>query len=379
MRLSRFTFADVCGADSAKCIGVIPIFAGEAGNKLHATVEIKSLPRLANAFQFTGPWSFIEYNFYVLVVPMNLVTGIYGMANATGTANIAGMGIPRPPTEALHWDTLFRRLVFEFGSDGNEYYGANPDGNPTAGSAYTYDATRNAWVTKTGFRDGQEDSSETATTTTLGAQEVSDEPVEFMGPMGLQRLYAKETFLSAQQTMGAAKASQQPFASIFDGFTSITDVVYADRFELNLPLTANEESIVLMGLVRYEQKTTKTGIAENASDFLASYKDGGTLGYDTADSIADPTLAQARGAQNEGLNLLHSGMRERVQWNIQNGTSPMADFVRSALFGGDHAVADNPASRGFFTAAQPFFVNNDIVCAMKGIVSVHSPYVWKAV
>ena len=194
----------------------------------------------------------------------------------------------------------------------------------------------------------------------LAGQARTDEPAAFLGPIGLGRLYSRETIIPPQQVSGAAKATQAPFGAVIDGATGLTDVVYGDSFNIDIPLAANAESTVLIGMTRYHIEDTET--------FSAS--------YNRPSDIDDRTAAAdvANRARNRALSLLHGGMMENVQWHIQNGTDAVSDSIRSFLFGGDNYVEAGLDQVLFGESADGYYAKNDILAGIKAIATIGTPY-----
>lgn len=338
MRSTRYLSARRVEAPDAKVLNVVPVFAGEAMSGFNLSVRVKSLPSVGNAFSFIGPNGLLEYNAYILTVPWNVVATYSGGTDGRETA------VPHPPRTTGEWDNLFRKLLLEYGSDGNEFYGANPDDSGTK-----FDTNKNIWVRQRATADAAAD-------TTQDSSAGTDEPLTH-GPMGVERLFSRETILTSDSLVTIGK-SVSGLAAAFTQ-ANINDLTYSDNFDVQDGGLYNGPGYVLFGIVRYTTDETE--------EFSAAYAaDGATASNDLA--------------RNRALNMLFGGDLERVRWNIKMGTDETADIVRSFLFGGDNFLEDAGAYTPIdFFAAGSWFRNNAIVVGSKMFVGMESPYEMRGV
>lgn len=365
MRSTRYMFARRCPTSAARVMMVIPIFSGEAGSGLKATVHVRSLPNVGNAFQFIGPNGAIEYNFYAMYSPYHVVSTFTGGVS-TNDSNLSDQGVhdlPHPPASTAEWDAFFRRLILEFGSDGNEFYGANPDD-----SGAQYDAVRNMWVRRRGGADTKVQTVDPTPGTALEASDsaegdrlsktyATDEPLT-MGPRGIARLYSRETILTSD-SVSALGREVSGLTSIFSS-AGVNDLVYSDTFEIDIAVPVSGPGYVLLGCVRMAVDETE--------GFSASYA-ASTPGSGTIEAL-----------RNRALNMLLGQDQERVQWLISQSTSVEADYIRSLLFGGDNYLEDAGAYTPIdFYEDGSWFRPNEIVLTGKVFTGTHTPYMMKVV
>jgi hypothetical protein len=342
-------------------LNLIPIFTAEAGSGLRATVKISSLPDIKDAFAYIGPTAAIEYNYYIMYAPYHVVSTFSGgvFTGADGHVGEQG-GLPHPPATDEEWDEFFRRLLLEFGTDGNEFYGANPDG-----TGATYDPVRNMYVRHRGTVNAQADQVSSSSSLSsddqdvinrdnLTAQGEADEPLTY-GPRGIARLYSRETILKSESSVTLGR-SVSGLSGIFSQ-AGINDLVYGDEFEIDIPVPVSGPGYILMGVVRMEVSDTV----------------GHSSSYRTEQDDHDAM------ARNRALNILFGGDTSRAEWLIRNGTGVTGDYLRSMLFGGDNYLED----AGTYTPIDFFddggwFRKNTILVNQKVFVGMHSPYVMDA-
>lgn len=335
MRSTRYLFARRCPVSTARALTIIPVFAKEALSGIRGTVHVRSLPSVGNAFQFIGPNGAVEYNMYGMYVPWAVVSTFSGGDGADMEVD----DLPHPPATTGEWDAMFRRLLLEFGTDGNEYYGANPDGTST-----TYDTVKNVWVRRRGDSDNApSEGMDTAATT--------DEPMTY-GPSGIQRIFSRETILTSD-SVSTIQKNVSGLAAIFSSAPAVNDLVYADHFEVSEPAFINGPGYLIIGVVRFAVDETE--------GHAASYV-----------GVADDASKKAR---NRALNALIGGDHDRVQWLIKNGTSAEADYARSVLFGGDNFLEDAGAYTpvDFFSDGS-WFRPNELVVTGKFFAGHNTPY-----
>ena len=117
--------------DSAKTLMVVPIGVDSSIHSFNLALQARTSPSRSEINEyFSGPFAFSEYNWVPLWVPYTVAAT---MSHDRETH-------PRLPENEAEWDLMYRRIVFEFGVDGNEYYGANPDGTGSV-----YDPIENVW------------------------------------------------------------------------------------------------------------------------------------------------------------------------------------------------------------------------------------------
>lgn len=337
MRATRYLTARRCPTPGAIVTAAIPNFAGESITGIRGRVSAKSLPSVGNAFEFIGPNGLLEWNFYVMTVPYEVISTYHG-----GGAS----AIPSMPATTSQLDILFRRLVLEFGADGNEFYGANPDG-----AGVSYDAVQNVFVRQRGTGDDAADN-------TQDSSKVTDEPLATMGPRGIERLFSHESILHSDSIASLGKGISG-LASIFTN-AQINDLTYSDQVDISIPVYMSNPGYVLMGAVRYDVSETE--------EFASIY------------TAPDNPVKAPQEARNRALSMLFGGDRERVQWLVTNGTDATSNYVRSLLFGGDNYLEDAGAYTpiDFFDTGS-WYRKNELVVASKLFVGHESPYVMRVV
>lgn len=309
-RIPRHMSIRTCDADSTTVLNVIPVGTSEVLGNVTGTLHATSIPERGNAALYTSPFGMLEYNIYGLWVPTLIAQTFSRDPDAT----------PAIPASMAEWDTLFRRLLFEWGSDGNEYYGANPDGSTT-----TYDTVKNVFVRRHGNTD-------TAPNNDPQATDTQDEPATAIasgeqgyGPQGIQRLFSAERWLSATAPTTITTSLTQFSAA------SLNDTVYADTLELDIMANTTGPGFFILGALRYETKPSE--------GFAASYgqsEDSGTAAVSMADKI-------------RAMNAWMSGDINRVKYLINFDTTLVGDYLRSLLFGGDYSVKKITASDSIMT------------------------------
>lgn len=157
-----------------------------------------------------------EVNWAVIDVPWSVLLTHATLGGAGGTADL---------DTAAEWDTMFRNLLLEYGTDGNEYYGGDPD---QAGGADV--------VPEPG----------------LSGESGDDEPAitRSIGPSGVMRLFAREVLMRPLLAEGSGA------------------VRWFDEFNVAIKGRALRESggCVLAGVVRYETPAETNFSAEWSAD-----------------------------------------------------------------------------------------------------------------
>lgn len=364
MRSTRYMFARRCPVSSARALAVIPVFNMEALNGVRATVHVRSLPNVENSFQFIGPNGAIEYNFHVMFAPWAVVSTFSGGVQTESGKDVGEMVVtPHPPSSTAEWDAFYRRLLLEFGADGNEYYGANPDG-----IGNEYDPVRNMWVRNRADRDegiATGDGS-TAPSDTLSQQTTQDEPLTY-GPRGIVRIHSREQIL-VSDSMSTLGKEVSGLSSIFST-AGVNDLVYSDSFEVSESALVNGPGFAIAGVTRYAVDETE--------GFSATYAPGinPASGVSPVGRQPGSTARSGDESRNRALNMLFGGDHDRVNWQIRNGTGYTGDYIRSLLFGGDNYLEDAGAYTPIdFFQDGSWFRPNEIVVTGKLFAGHESPY-----
>lgn len=152
IRVVRHIAGRAVTSDDAKLLAAIPYGAGE--RLRHIRCDAYAGARADTAADQPG-----EINWIAIDVPWSIILTSETAAYQGGTAGL---------NEASEWDQMFRNLVLEYGTDGNEYYGGD------------YDAGQNDPIPAPG-----EEPQSTGD---------SDEPLiqRSKGPSGIVRLFARE-------------------------------------------------------------------------------------------------------------------------------------------------------------------------------------------
>lgn len=347
------------GEDEAKALVVLPILPGEDLGQIRCPVLGFSAPAVAGGWAYSGPMAFLEGNIYTVFVPYNVA--------ATYTKTLGLVGLPSTTPE---FDTLYRRLLYEFGTDGNEYYGANPD------DAAAYDPVRSLW-----FRRGDNTDPTPAGATQDphdGARQ--DEPLltpnGTMGPTGVIRLNGmQDEFFLKSNALAASLRGLGAVSGVASSTLGLNDVLFSyDGFlQGSGPLMTSQGGFLIIGVVRYKAGVITPG-------FAAAVQEAGSLSGD-AELVR---LARAR-----SLAAAYGGDRERVQRMLLFETNDDADYLRSLMYGGDNLVEGFPSAwaTALFGANTKLFEHvsslnvddamlrpNDIAVGVKAAASILTPY-----
>lgn len=206
IRMARFMTGRSCAADDTKVAAVLPIFTGERGKSLY--MDFKAVSRGTGFGGITGtpssyPDQFNEINVHALWVPWHIMQTHHGVNRADS---------PEEFDSADDWDKLFRNLLFEWQSNGNEYYGGDADADPLIYTQHDDAASSSA------------DASEAESVAAMGS----------MGPLGIIRLFGREVWADNEVTDGDGKVRQSV------------------QYEVSLPLAMPGPGFVIVGVVRYE-------------------------------------------------------------------------------------------------------------------------------
>lgn len=193
-------------------LAIIPYGAGERLRNLRVDAYIAT-----RAASFADQPS--ECNWLCIDVPWPIILTHSTVGGAGGTASL---------DTAAEWDTIFRNLVLEYGTDGNEYYGGDfdattPDVPPTPG------------------------------------EEADDDPAitRSIGPSGVQRLFSREVLMRPLLAEGAEEA-----------------VRWFDDFNVHIrgPGRRDNGGVVFFGAVRYSVSAQTNFGAEFSSDRAKALK-----------------------------------------------------------------------------------------------------------
>ena len=356
----RYMAMKTVPVDSAKTLMVIPIGVDSSIHSFNMTMQARSAPsKLDFNEYFTGPFAFSEYNFVPLWVPYTVAAT---MSHDRETH-------PRLPENEAEWDLMYRRIVFEFGVDGNEYYGANPDGTGSV-----YDPIENVWRLR-------RDQSTDPNTPNVGYDEVNEETTSgdaqqeplihpsagmSYGPRGIIRVDSDERWLSSDTAYSAFKNFPAFFTQILSSI-GVNDIVYSDALHKEYMLNLSGGFLIL-GVVRYAVPDA------DASGYAASFSSG-TLSIDNNTVVRTFDADQA--ARNTALNAWMTGDHERINNLVKLDTTKAGDWMRSLLFGGDlnvHGYADTSFIGSMFGNDKPPMSEGDIIFAVKGHATLGSPY-----
>lgn len=179
---------------------------------------------------------------------------------------------------ATNWDYLFRELVLQRGTDGNEYYGGES----------------NAFGTESDVIPDPQ--------TAYAASGDANEPVlsPSQGPIGIKRLLSREVLMRPYDGGQAGTSNEK--CRFFDSFQETGDG----------PIGYQSGGVVLFGVVRYNE--------EAETNF---------------NSIQ---LGSGASSAMQGLRPLIGGDISRVQMILRNDTSNVGDHLRTIMFGGDNYI-----------------------------------------
>lgn len=365
--------------DSAVALCVIEVLPGEDLANIICPMMAFSLPEALGGFVYTGPAAFMEYSPTLLFVPFNI-------AATFSSDNYGTMGVPASTED---WDRLYRRLVFEFGVDGSEYYGANPD------DVAVYDVNTSLWLRRapsTPLRTDAQGStpSESAAADPQASQtgdlttgRFTDEPLlqtGVMGPLGVIRLDGAERWLIPSSLTSSVRGFAQTILSaipwVGEGVQAgINDLTFTDVVTLSGqgPLYAAAGGYVILGAHRYKANIVTDGFA--ASNVV----------------LPDSNVTQEHiNAMRRRFHAIAYGAdRERLQRLISFDASDLGNFARALLYGGDlmlETLLDATISSLFgqnadlfpssitSLAGSSFLRPNDIVLGAKAGPSILSIY-----
>ena len=358
----RYMAMKTVPVDSAKTLMVVPIGVDSSIHSFNLAMQARSAPSKLDINEYwSGPFAFAEYNFVPLWVPYTVAAT---MSHDRETH-------PRLPENEAEWDLMYRRIVFEFGVDGNEYYGANPDGTGSV-----YDPIENVWrlrrdqSTNPNSPNAAYDEVNQATLADTAQQEPLIHPSAGLsyGPRGIVRIDSDERWLSSDTAYSAFKNFPSFFTTAFSS-VGINDIVYADSLHKEYMLNMSGGFLIL-GIVRYAVPQ------EDASGYAASFS-GGDLSYDESSMTITRSFDADQAARNLALNAWMTGDHERINNLIKLDTTKAGDWMRSLIFGGDlnvHGYADTSFIGEIFGNDRPPMSEGDIIFAIKGHATLGSPY-----
>lgn len=211
IRVVRHLGGRLTDPTTALPLAIIPYFPGEQPRR----IRVDAFCATRGTSEADQP---PETNWLALNIPWQVV-----LTHATK----AGSGGPAGLDAASEWDTIWRNLVLEYGTDGNEFYG---------GDLHNADP------------DVPETPSEAAETSENAEMERS------MGPLGIQRLYSREVLMRPLLAEGDGEVRW------FDEFNAILDRVNAFQ----------HGGVIIIGTVRYTiEAQTNFGAEMDADTMLA--------------------------------------------------------------------------------------------------------------
>ena len=201
VRVIRHLGARGINKDDSKLLAVLPFGATEDGRYMRLTGYASSKTSEDSIRAF-------ECNWYVIALPWSVVLTHQSADFAGATTGL---------DSASEWDTLFRNTVFQFGTDGNEYYGgeglqgnATEDVIPAPGEAPTSSGDK-------------------------------DEPLlsPSFGPLMVRRLMSREVLMRPMATSLEASAGK---------------VRFVDSFTNTFPIRTGYQAggVIMVGMVRYD-------------------------------------------------------------------------------------------------------------------------------
>lgn len=352
IRMTRGISCRTIYPGEAKCLVVQPIFTGEDLANFHGQLHAASIPaRSANAdnWAFLGATGLLEVNFTYLFIPYHVM--------CTYTVNPGEQ--PLPPETSDDWDTLCRRLLLEFGTDGNEFYGGNPDNKAV------YDVNAQTWFkvrhhqgtqygrqtyADTNPKDGSvqqspestaqvnPDPAQLADTNTMSGDQpgtqATDEPLinGTMGPMGVLRMWNNEVFLSPSATAGVNREIPSTLTAFFDLFSSgwgYMDITHAYSNAVSVSGgSGSKPGACCLVAHRYDVPD------ESSPDFSLNWSLGQTTPAQDGQEYAGMTLTQHQ-EKLRALAALFGADVERVKADLKLDNSFRGDYLRSLMFGGD--------------------------------------------
>ena len=368
----KYMAVDYCEADDVKVLNVIPVGKECSVGNISLLMECFSLPDRegVNSWQYLGPAAFLEYDAVALFVPFNVAATYSPPITVDGGPT----GVPRLPATPGEWDYLFRRLIFEQGIDGNEYYGANPDG-----VGNTYDPVRNVWIRRGGVNKAPANTHPAAFLPTSNTPEAiqaaiaaaivqleypgdtQDEPIARlgnMGPKGVQRLWDIPRFLHSNSIASVGKGNL-PLISGLLSQAGLLDVFFSDSLRIDEMVNLQGPGFVLVGIQRWHTLSAPG----HATVFSQTEGPSGSV------AVSDRLRA---------LNALMAGDSSEIKRLVIQDTTDSGDYMRSLLFGGDVNIVSK--RQGFLSnvfdvegIGNPLRANT-IMYGLKGQVTMGSPY-----
>lgn len=276
--MPRFITGRNTEPDKATCLAVIPVATGETLSQIYVTGH--AVTRGTGFGGIVGSSSSYqdqpgEINWYGIYVPWTIAS-TYNAATPQGAPDAV-------LDSADDWDRLFKLLMFEWESDGNEYYGGDADADKLPAS-------------------GQQPSKDDGTGVAEDELSQRTEPVgpgapgtdSSKGPVGISRFFSREVYML-------------PFGSDGDGKTRFGDQLG----ELTLPVNRSGPGFALLGVVRY------------------------TIAAETNFNWEVATNNQAR---VYGRQIFVGGDLTRMQRYIEKDTGDTGDWLRTMMFGGDSFI-----------------------------------------
>ena len=254
IRVVRHLGARSCAADDSKLLVGMPYGALE--DLRHMRVDAWCCSTDDEHFIDQGE----EVNWLVLAVPWSVILTHFSDRSAMSSATT--------------WDSVWRRLVLEQGTDGNEYYGGETS----------------HYGTEVDVIPGPGEVLHTSLT---------DEPYlsASQGPIGIRRLYSREVLMRPYD--GAQSGTNAEKARFYDEFNTSFDG----------PTRFQSGGVILGGMLRYNE--------EAETNFNA---------------------IQLSGETEDGLRPLIGGDISRVQSIIRTDTAGRGDTLRTIMFGGDNFI-----------------------------------------
>ena len=259
-RVFRFIGARSCPADGVKLLAAVPIFAGESLDYLSM--------RFVGVSTTSKPYHLPELNWVGLFVPWAVA-----FTHRNDTFEVDEL------ETADEWSELFQNLVYEFGTDRDEFYG----GESIQGTADDVIPEPGA------MPDDGTDHDEPL----VGLPNPYDGSAK--GPMGIVRLFSEETWCYpvGNADTGGNNASHASYFNFHNKFSGAA-------------MNAVSGGIVLAGCVRFETSPeTNFGVEFSGTN------------------------------ERKGFGALIGGDLTRVQQIIASDTTELGDHMRTILFGGD--------------------------------------------
>ena len=266
--------------DKSLPLSIIPYFISETPLLIRGTLLASSR------------WEFscdriAEVNWHIISVPWNIILMMNTAGNLYDYSSVSSLD------EATEWDTIYRSMVYEYGTSGAEFYG----GSPTQGDD----------VDALGAIGEGSSSAEGSDEGLLSVQ-------SRIGPMGVVVAYTRETLLTPK-----------PIHDERGDNNSVSQWTDRVSFNIRLPAMSTSGGCIFIGCTRFKDSATLTNFG-----------------------------VQMEAPEHNQMGALIAGDYTRVQSTIMNNQGTEGDYVRTLLFGGESYIEGGltPGDQDLYASAK---------------------------